>query len=274
MDREYTKRYSTAEFANFFNISKHTLFYYDKIGLFSPAGRDKNGYRYYISSQIGVFDTILTLRNTGLPIEKIMDYIEADDSDIILSMFRTEKKQLDIRIAELEHIRTSISIQADLLMDFRNRKEGEIDIKHFDEERIKEVENKEEIDDEESWSMLFSSMLDDHTKSDSLNQGATISLENILNGKSEIIKSFFLKRADGENIIPAGLYFVLYTKRPYNEFNEIYSSLFDRIEADGYIAVSDSYEEYALPDNLEKTNWISATRIRIRVEKRTRDENP
>ena len=37
----------TGEFAKLVGVTKHTLFYYDKIGLFSPEIKLENGYRFY-----------------------------------------------------------------------------------------------------------------------------------------------------------------------------------------------------------------------------------
>ena len=270
MNREYVKRYSTKEFAELFSISKHTLFYYDKIGLFSPAGRDSNGYRYYTSDQINDLDTILTLRNVGLPIESIMAYIKAENPDSLLSIFQIEKNQIDKRISELQHIRTSISKQTELLEDFRGRKEGEIDIRYFNEERIKESVNKDDIDDEEEWSLTFSALIDDSSKSDLLNQGSTVSLADAINGQSSKVNSIFIKRNDGNRTIPDGLYGVIYTKRPYDDFDSLYSKLLDKIDAEGYEAISDSYEEYALTDIPGST----ATRIRIKVKEKGSENNP
>lgn len=38
---------SVGKMAEMHNISRQTLIYYDKIGLFKPYKVDKNGYRYY-----------------------------------------------------------------------------------------------------------------------------------------------------------------------------------------------------------------------------------
>ena len=55
----------TGEFAKLVGVTKHTLFYYDKIGLFSPEIKLENGYRFYSFDQLDVFDVIQTLRETG-----------------------------------------------------------------------------------------------------------------------------------------------------------------------------------------------------------------
>lgn len=38
---------STGKLARVINITKHTLFHYDEIGLFKPEYVDENGYRMY-----------------------------------------------------------------------------------------------------------------------------------------------------------------------------------------------------------------------------------
>ena len=51
--------FSIGELAGYQNISKQTLIFYDKIGLFQPAYVDPNNkYRYYTAQQIDYLDTI------------------------------------------------------------------------------------------------------------------------------------------------------------------------------------------------------------------------
>ena len=58
--------FSIGELARYQNISKQTLIFYDKIGLFRPAYVDPdNKYRYYKASQIDYLDTILIMKEMG-----------------------------------------------------------------------------------------------------------------------------------------------------------------------------------------------------------------
>ena len=55
--------FSIGEIAKLQNISRQTLLFYDKIGLFCPAYTDPdNGYRYYSSSQLDYLDTICIMK--------------------------------------------------------------------------------------------------------------------------------------------------------------------------------------------------------------------
>ena len=61
--------------------NKRTLFHYDEIGLFSPALTDEKGYRYYSENQCDVFFTITCLKELGMPLKKIKDYIDNRSPD-------------------------------------------------------------------------------------------------------------------------------------------------------------------------------------------------
>ena len=39
--------FTTGEFAKICSVSKQTLIYYDRVGIFSPDITGSNGYRYY-----------------------------------------------------------------------------------------------------------------------------------------------------------------------------------------------------------------------------------
>ncbi len=62
IDRKNFRTFTTGKFAKRFEVKKDTLLYYDKIGLFKPAGKSENGYRYYTIPQFDIFWVIQSLR--------------------------------------------------------------------------------------------------------------------------------------------------------------------------------------------------------------------
>lgn len=110
MSSFYAKNYySIGELARYQNISKQTLIYYDRIGLFRPAYVDPHtGYRYYSPKQIDYLDTILIMKKIGFSLEEIKDHMKnynLENSSLIL------KKQLhviDEQIRELKMIRSRV----------------------------------------------------------------------------------------------------------------------------------------------------------------------
>ncbi|MDO5348045.1 MAG: MerR family DNA-binding transcriptional regulator, partial [Bacillota bacterium] len=58
--------FSIGELAKLQNISRQTLIFYDKIGLFCPAYIDpENGYRYYSINQLDNLDAICIMKKIG-----------------------------------------------------------------------------------------------------------------------------------------------------------------------------------------------------------------
>ena len=69
--------FSIGELSKQQNISRQTLIFYDKIGLFPPAYVDpENGYRYYSSSQLDYLDTICIMKKIGFSLNEIKTYME------------------------------------------------------------------------------------------------------------------------------------------------------------------------------------------------------
>lgn len=65
----------TGEFAKLCGVNKRTLHYYDEQGIFSPDHVDANGYRCYAVRQLYPFIMIRLLRQMGLDLAEIQDYM-------------------------------------------------------------------------------------------------------------------------------------------------------------------------------------------------------
>jgi DNA-binding transcriptional MerR regulator len=66
---------SISEMAAIHNISRQTLIYYNKIGLFKPVHIDENGYRYYSAEQIPLLREICFLKSIGIKLNNIKHHI-------------------------------------------------------------------------------------------------------------------------------------------------------------------------------------------------------
>ena len=67
---------TTGDFARLCGTTKHTLFHYDQLGIFSPAVKGENGYRYYTFPQMEVFYVISTLKELDMPLADIKAYLD------------------------------------------------------------------------------------------------------------------------------------------------------------------------------------------------------
>lgn len=91
------KYYSIGEAAAKFNIPESTLRYYEKKGLLPRIGRDEAGRRLFSEDHMGLLGTVICLKNTNMPLNRIKQYIdwvvEGDDTTALrLEMMRTHKQ--------------------------------------------------------------------------------------------------------------------------------------------------------------------------------------
>lgn len=101
--------FSIGEVAKYQNISKQTLIFYDKIGLFCPAYVDpKNGYRYYSAGQIDYLDTILIMKKIGFSLSDIREHMRDYTSDSSLAAMKKQVTVIERQIEELRLIRSRL----------------------------------------------------------------------------------------------------------------------------------------------------------------------
>ncbi|WP_170075817.1 MerR family transcriptional regulator [Paraclostridium dentum] len=68
--------YSIAQAAKKMNLTTYTLRYYDREGLLSNVKRDKSGKRIFTKDDMEMLSLICCLKNTGMPIKEIKQFID------------------------------------------------------------------------------------------------------------------------------------------------------------------------------------------------------
>ena len=71
-----TPRYSVTEAAKISGLSAHTLRYYDDLGLFPFLQRTQGDKRLFSDADMQWVQLIECLRNTGMPISEVKNYVE------------------------------------------------------------------------------------------------------------------------------------------------------------------------------------------------------
>lgn len=108
MEQRRELYFTTGEFAKILGVKKHTLFHYDEIGLFSPAVKEENGYRYYFVWQMDVFEVIRALQKLGMPLGEIKNYMENRSPSRFLKMMDRQEDQIDREIDRLKAMKSFI----------------------------------------------------------------------------------------------------------------------------------------------------------------------
>ncbi len=69
-------QYTIEEAARRTGVSTHTLGYYERIGLLNPVGRAASGHRRYTDADLGAVTFLTCLRQTGMPIRQMQEFME------------------------------------------------------------------------------------------------------------------------------------------------------------------------------------------------------
>lgn len=115
MERTHRNRFTTGEFAALCGVTRHTLFHYDALGIFSPAVRGENGYRYYTAAQLDVFQVISVLRELDMPLGEIRSYLDRRSPEALAGLLEEEDARLGEKIRRLKKLRDLVRGRAALI---------------------------------------------------------------------------------------------------------------------------------------------------------------
>ena len=94
------------EVSKLYDITRDTLRYYERIGLIPKIHRNKNGIRDYTQEDCNWVEFIKCMRNAGLPIETLIDYVtmfQQGDStiDARKELLTEQRKVLEKKIKDM-----------------------------------------------------------------------------------------------------------------------------------------------------------------------------
>ena len=240
--------YTTGQFAKLTGINKRTLHYYDEIGLFSPAFKEDNGYRYYTCFQTVQLELIMAFRKIGLSIEEIIRY-QKSPSDASFSDLISEKKAvIDRSIRELLGTKSFLENKSEKLSLSLRAEHGKIETVTLPGQRIllsAPITGTYGDDDfavAGDFSLRLKSVFGLYD-----NFGSRILAEHVLSGDYGNYDCFFAYgRQDTEiydAVMPAGTYLRTFCVGEWNRLEEVYRTLCayaerNRLELYGY-----AYEE-------------------------------
>lgn len=120
--------YTIKEVAEMFDLTISTIRFYDKKGLLPFVAKNESGYREFTESDLNMIHTVCCLKNTGMPIHEIKQYIEycMDGS-----------KTIPQRRALLQEHKEEVLRQQAQLME--NLKEIDIKIDRYNSPQAKEL---------------------------------------------------------------------------------------------------------------------------------------
>lgn len=240
--------YTTGQFAKLNGINKHTLHYYDEIGLFSPEIKEENGYRYYTCFQTVQLELIVTLRKIGLSIEEIIRYQQSPSGASFAELIAEKKHLIDKSIQELLNKKAFLEQKSKKLSLSLLAREGKIEIISLPKQRLLLSDSiTGDYDDGDfavaaDFSLRLKSIFGLYD-----NFGSRISTEQILSGNFHCYDCFFaygrqdIKAYD--TVRPAGTYLRTFCIGRWERLEAVYRKILDFAEKNKMELFGYAYEE-------------------------------
>ena len=241
--------FSIGELSRYQNISKQTLIFYDKTGVFHPAYVDpSNGYRYYSASQLDELDTILILKKSGLSLQKIKELLSHYTTQSSLKVLKSQLGVIDRQMEELRLARSRLSQRCAQLEGANLHQEGPR-VEKMEEQYVltRPVEppftlREISIATKQCFAQAFQESLPIFFQS-----GVRVPLERILRGDYTQADLVFLPtektgRANNIQRLPAGRCAAIYHRGDYLSIGASYEKLLAFCREQGLTVASDSYE--------------------------------
>ena len=276
--------FSIGELSSYQNISKQTLIFYDKIGLFRPAYVDPgNGYRYYSASQLDELDTILILKKCGLSLQAIKELLEHYTTESSLRVLTQQVQVLDRQMEELRMVRSRLAQRCVQLERAGLHREG------GDQPRVERLPaqlllirpveppftlREISIATKQCFAQAFQEQLPIYFQS-----GVTVPLERIRAGRYTEASAAFLPiegtdRAENLLQLPEGLGASIYHRGDYPSIGRSYRRLLEFCQAENLEIRSDSYE-FCINDYIttgDESEYL--TKIVFYVERKEKHGEP
>ncbi len=257
--------FTISDFAKLMGISRQTLIYYDRIGLFKPIRTLGNGYRLYSRSQINVLSLISMLSEMGVPLKKIKEFVDNISPDTAIAILKKQREEAEDKLRRLRMLESMISLRIEQITCGKAAAEKPLPQFSVTELRediplyVGEAINcsMEDIPDD--------FIIDFYAQCEKLNfplifaSGQMKSRDTVIAGRTEIISSmcFALK----------GLYVVGYVRGDYGNTDAAYRELLAFTAENGLRIAGNAYEEYLLDELAESDPDNFILKIMLRVER-------
>lgn len=255
MSKQSSPLLSTGEFARLCGVKKDTLFHYDKMGLLMPEVKKPNKYRLYSAQQLYVFDIITVLKECGMPLKQIKDYLQNPNQEHFLAIMSEKQKLLKEEQTRLSRLDTILNNTMDLVKQASRVTIGIPYTQTFPEEYFIAMplnfsisEQPDIVRTDATYRLL------DYLEQEHLGEeyplGSITNKEDLLN--ENFMESFqcskFSRPQSGPYAFtkPAGTYAILYHKGSYDSMNDSYLHLLSYINKNNLQITGCSYEHELL----------------------------
>lgn len=255
MNKNKPNYFTTGEFAKLVGVTKHTLFHYDKIGIFSPEIKEDNDYRYYSVFQIEVFYVISALKELDMSLKDIKTYLDKRSPREFISLLEKENKIIDEKINMLIKMKKVIEGKLDITKGVFDIDTDKISIERCEEELLVLTECFN-VTNEKSLAKSIANHVNYCDKNEIYSphsMGEMIALDNIVKGKYSEYDYFYTRVYEGNEKIDlykkiSGLYLIAYHNKGFNTIDKCYQRIMNFVKDNNLKLEGYFYEDILLDD--------------------------
>ena len=264
---------TVGEMAKLAGISRQTLIYYDREGVFRPSSvNHETGYRYYTADQLETLVNILSLREAGVPLREIRAHMAARTAEGTAALLRQQAARAREQAEYWQTAARRLDRKADSLESLSAS--GDAFLVELPEEflAVEPVGGNRGLPDVDVALKRVLHRASEQGLPHFYQLGDTLSAEDLAAGNYLRFATAFLPlqgTPEGPGIAkkPAGLYGRCFHRGTYETTFEAYDALLRRLAAAGCRPSGGSYEYCVLDSMSSDTPEEYVTEIQIPVEK-------
>lgn len=249
MVNKYKQLLSISEFARLCRTTRQTLIYYDKQDILSPNITNEKGYRFYTMDQLYSFFVIGFLKEMGVSLKEIKDYLHSRQKGKYLSLLENSLERVNRDISNLEKLKSKLENRIESTKEACNMN-LKLDpwLEEYDEEYIilsDEVESTSEVILKNALSNFINKVIPEYDTG--YPSGAYVSKNNLLESDFTKVSNYIVKTDEKLPsprlmIKPKGLYASIVHFGDYYQTPESYVILMDFIKENNLKILGGAFE--------------------------------
>lgn len=246
-----------SEMAKLGNVSRQTLIYYDKIGVFTPQEVDfETGYRYYTLEQAMELGVILSLKELGMSLKQIKEYVTDKSTAERIQLLEEKQRQL---LKKIEQLQVHYHLLQRTLGTFKESfaiEDHGVGVKELPELFVVTEDVLSPFDEFQLETAINRLYQGTRTQKNIKNYNLIVQLELTATGSNKFLFKAAAIETTGaaEQSIPAGTFAYIYHKGPFSTISESQDRLLAFIEDNGYTPLNNLCYERVLLEGLVVTS--------------------
>ncbi|MBY6051765.1 MerR family transcriptional regulator [Cytobacillus firmus] len=274
MSKKDGKYLTTGEFAKLCKVNKQTIFYYDQIGILSPVMKNEKGYRYYSIHQLELFFVIDLLKDLGMSLNDIQQYMQNKSPESFLSIMYRKKEEIVKKRQEIEMKEKMIEAKIAIMEEASHLDFNRITLQRLPEATLYLSRNIQNISDEE-----FLEVISDFINELQISQldsgypiGSITKREQVLKGEYANYSYLYIEQPnpkDGHPYFRAvkGDFLIGYHVGSEKTIGDTYKRLFSEMERLGLTLGEHVFEEYIYDTVVRNDKEHYVTKIMMEVDR-------